>query len=342
VLRNLFAPLLDEEIRRDEIRRSAFRAQRAPGLQRSNAPLSITLPELNMVTTMSTPNTASTPRAANGTFKYPATPGMAIGLATPGGPLSFGSATTPGPMSPSVLSPTTEEGDPLEQVISRQSGQADRPEQSNDYFSASANVPHSEASSENTKQPATPGGTVAPGSVPTSPTEEKKKSGLFGKKFQMAFPKKLARVSTEVVKPTAPAEEKGDAESTKSSEKEEKIIDDNFYGVIQKIHQEYEDHMDHNSDQPLPLGITPSLPIETPVIKPPPHTLIIIQEDDPASGGVADQYRGEINELGKDVDTLEKIAPMWLGELLLRVRCSLLLQHAILTIPRTKSHLKRP
>jgi WD repeat-containing protein 48 len=62
--------------------------------------------------------------------------------------------------------------------------------------------------------------------------------------------------------------------------------------------------------------------METPVLTLPPHTTVIIQEDNPESGGLADQYRGEISELGDDADTLEKIAPMWLGDLLLKVRTS--------------------
>ena len=135
----------------------------------------------------------------------------------------------------------------------------------------------------------------------------------------MGFPKKLARTSVEV-KPPVPTEEKSDTASEKSSEKEEKIIEDNFYGVVQKIRQDYDNHADLQSEDPLPMGITPSLPIETPMLKPPPHTLVIIQEDNPESGGLADQYRGEISDLGKEADTLEKIAPMWLGDLLLKVR----------------------
>merc|ERR1712093_331348 len=99
-----------------------------------------------------------------------------------------------------------------------------------------------------------------------------------------------------------------------------KVIEDNFYGVIQKIRHEYEEHLEHKPDVPVPVGITPSLPMETPVLRPPEHTTIIIQEDDPASGGLADQYSGEIGELGsaEQVDVLEKIAPMWLGEVLLK------------------------
>jgi WD repeat-containing protein 48 len=215
-----------------------------------------------------------------------------------------------------------EDDDGLDKMETRQSQPSNGAESSNDYFSApipaaeTKTAQESESSSEN-KVPVTPGD-AATMSVPTSPTEEKKKSTLFGKKFQMGFPKKLARQSTEVKAPTA-AEERSDTASNKSSDREEKAIQDNLMGVVQKIRQEYDEHVEGKPDEPIPIGITPSPPIETPVLKPPPHTLIIIQEDNPESGGLADQYRGEIGKLGLEADILEKLAPTWLGELLLKV-----------------------
>ena len=313
VLRNLFSALIDEEIARDETYRKTLRAPSPPstGLVRPGAPTSITLPESVGATPMVSPGNLTTPRASNGYALVPPTPGLAIGAATPGfAPLS------------ATLPPTAEE-DP-EQTDGTASAMQPTPtatEQQSDYFSSANNSTNnqSEASSESNKIPDTPGATEnATLSTPTSPTEEKKK-GLFGKKFPMAFPKKLARTSTEVKAPVT-TEEKSDTASYKSSEKEERVIEDNLFGVIQKIRQEYEDHLESKPDQPLPAGITPSQPIETPVLTPPPHTTIIIQEDNPESGGLADQYRGEISDLGKEADALEKIAPTWLGELLLKVR----------------------
>lgn len=334
VLRNLFTTLLDEEIRRDEAYRKKFLSDRTsansgtstPAL-RPNAPTSIAMPTSSL-SAMASPGTSVTPKA-NGF--HPHTPGLAIGAATPGHNLGQ-SVATPGS---AALSPSTEA--PLDKRMSRQSQPpAEGP---TDYFSSAAN-PQSDQSSES-KEPATPAADV-PASNPASPTEEKKKSGLFGKKFQMGFPKKAPRASTEVKAPVvaAPVEDKSDdAASSKSSEKEEKVVEDNLLGTIQRIRHEYEEHYDIKSDESLPMLITPSLPIETPVLKPPPHTVIIIQEDNPDSGGLADQYRGEIGNLGNEADVLEKIAPMWLGELLLRVSDSLiLLTQANLT--RIKSHTK--
>ena len=318
VLRNLFTTLLDEEIRRDEAYRKKTAADRKPAAsgtstpgRRANAPSSIAMPTAVNTTQVVTPGAVTTPRA-NG---FPHTPGLAIGTATPGHHLSQGQAVnTPGS---TAMSPSTEA--PLTSQLSRTSQAAG--EGQIDYFSPVATT--SDESSEN-KEAATPAAEVPP-SNPASPTEEKKKGGLFGKKFQMGFQKKAPRASTEVKSPTTTApvtedkDKSDDAASSKSSDKEEKIVEDNFSGTVQRIRHAYDEHLESKSDEILPPGILPSSPIETPVLKPPPHTLVIIQEDNPDSGGLADQYRGEIGNLGNEADTLEKIAPMWLGELLLRV-----------------------
>ncbi|MCJ1228200.1 hypothetical protein MMC12_004861 [Toensbergia leucococca] len=147
--------------------------------------------------------------------------------------------------------------------------------------------------------------------------EEKTKesSSLFGKKFRMNFPKKLGRSSVDT-KP-AVVDEKAE-ESDKSEEKEDKIVEHNFLGTIQKIRYDYEDLLREYPSRPLVTGISPSMPSETPMIRLPPYTAVIIQEDTPDSGGVADLYRGTVGSLGRDADLVEKSAPMWLGDLLLR------------------------
>jgi WD repeat-containing protein 48 len=195
-------------------------------------------------------------------------------------------------------------------------------DRNSDYFSSIPNSHQSEASSEHNRAPATPG-EGPPGISPTSPTddkEEKKRGSLFGKNFKMTFPKnmKLGRTSTELKHATA-SEEKAEDVSDKSSEPGERIFEENLLGVIEKIRYEYEEQARVKPDQPITMGITPSLPNETPVLRLPPETLIIIQEDDPDSGGVADLYRESIGALGRDADVVEKVAPAWLGEVLLRV-----------------------
>ena len=325
VLRNLFTSLLDEEIRRDGDHRQSIR--KSTGMKRDNAPTGLTLPPSEPVSTVGTPSDMTTPKAGVGVVP-PRTPGMTVGLATP---LIKGKLA---PIQANAALTTTLEEDAQ---LSRRTSQSTEPssEQSNDYFSQTKAVAAESAEAQAHKEiPPTPGGTVhIP--VPQSPATEKKRGGLFGKTFNMKTPfsNKLARTSTEVSKgPTEEAkkEEEKKAEedkSDKSSEKDDaekpaRVIEDNFFGVIQKIRYAYADHSENQTtaDQPIPIGITPSPPNETPVLKPPPHTLVLVQEDNPEAGGLSDLYRGEIRALGnpKETDVLEKIAPAWLGELLLR------------------------
>lgn len=322
VLRNLFSSLLDEEIRRDEVYRKSLKPEGTGSLQRSNAPVNINLPTSEgLSSSMISPGTVTTPKA-NEVNRWPMTPGMAIGMATPSVATASGA-----PQSASIATMATaieEGGTSLSRRTSKQSQPPTVTEKhSNDYFSATANNGQSESSSESTKAavPTTPGEPPSTSALPTSPTDEKedgKKKGLFGKKFGMTFPKNLGRKSVEV-KQLTNTEEKTEVESDKSSDKEEKLIEHNFLGVVQKIRHEYDEQLEASPEKPLVMGITPSLPNETPVLKPPPHTLIIIQEDNPESGGLADLYRGEISQLDKEADIFEKIAPMWLGDLLLKV-----------------------
>ncbi|KAK5939267.1 hypothetical protein PMZ80_008570 [Knufia obscura] len=328
VLRNLFTTLLDEEIRRDEEYRKSIK--RPTGMKRENAPTGLTLPLSTPASGVNTPGDMTTPKASNGLIA-PKTPGMNIGLATPQQP-----GKTPTQMT-NPLPPTVEEGEELSKTSSRSSHHSSSA-RSSDYFSQTKLVTTDTANGQDQKDvPPTPGGTVH-SPLPQSPMtdEKKKKSGLFGKGFnmKMSFPNKLARTSTEVSK--GPGEDakkedekksEGEDNSDKSSEKEEpekpaRIVEDNFYGTIQRIRFAYQDHLEDpaTADQPIPIGITPSSPNETPILKPPPHTMVLIQQDDPDSGGLSDLYRGEIATLGnpKETDTLEKIAPSWLGELLLR------------------------
>ena len=250
-----------------------------------------------------------TPRPTNGSH-YPAmTPGLAIAVATPAVlPLSHGTNVQ------NHLPSTAEEGSNLETTKS----QTSNPRTSGDYFS---NTPPPQQTATagkggETTNPSESQSEAMPQS-PTEPDKDGKGSSLFGKKFRMNFPKKLGRSSVEV-KP-AIVDDKSE-ESDKSSEKEDKIIEDNFYGIIQKIRNDYNEQLLTPSESSLPTGISPSLPNESPVLKPPPFTAVIIQEDRPDSGGVADLYRGTVNSVGKDADVIEKTAPMWLGDLLLRVR----------------------
>lgn len=166
--------------------------------------------------------------------------------------------------------------------------------------------------------------TAAKEEVPQSPAEGKKdngKGGAFGKKFRMGMSfgtKKLGRsASSSATEKPAVVEEKPEENKSESSSNHEKEVDDNFHGVIQKIQNEYEKQLQENPEKFVETGIHPSLPIDTPVLKLPPGTKVILQEE--TSGGIANLYRGTVETVGMDLDIIEEKAPMWLGDVLLTV-----------------------
>ena len=314
MLRYLFANLVEEEVKRDEHFRQSLvgKTLLGGGLQRENAPASIQLPTSHLPKwqrDQDDEESVITPRP-NGHPYPPMTPGLSIGIATPGVV-----PANPGTNMQSHLPPTAEEGTTNLEKRQSHTGQ---PRTSGDYFSSniSSQTPQDTTSAAT---PASSQSTEPPVQSPSEPDkgDKPKESGsIFSKKFRMNFPKKLGRSSVEV-KP-APSDDKVE-ESDKSSEREEKVVEDNFLGVVQKIRYEYEDQLQSMPNEPLQSGLTPSLPNETPILRPPAHTTVLIQEDRPDSGGVADIYRGTVASVGNDVDLIEKAAPMWLGDLLLKV-----------------------
>lgn len=314
ILRFLFAKLIDEEIERDAKFRQDLmtNGSTSSSLRRENAPSSIHLPVIPTPGSMSEDDSMITPRPmiiTDGITRPPNTPGLTIGAATP---YINGGTSTSGPNRPS----TAEEGTVLEKRTSQQSQPRVSSDRSSDYFSS--NTQAKSPADGQSKGPVTPGDTSleAAASSPVDADKEEKSSSLFGKKFRMNFPKKLGRTSQDV-KP-AVVDEKSE-ESDKSEEKEDKTIQDNFFGTIQKIRYDYEERIERGPSQHLAPGITPSSLNETPLLAPPLSTTVIIQEDRPDSGGVADLYRGTISSVGSDADLIERTGPMWLGELLLKV-----------------------
>lgn len=281
-------------IRRDETYRKELNEKIKKSGERANAPTSIQLPPAGWGD-----NGSLTPRA-NGN-SYPMTPGMGIGVATPSG-LNH-------------LPGVPEDGTPLDKRASQVSrGSADR---NGDYFSSTVISPDPA-----NKAVATPAPT--PAEEPKSPTDNKengKDSNLFGKKFRMGMSfgsKKLGRsASTTAEKPVVVDEKAEDGSEASENGEKEKEVDDNFSGIVQRIRHEYDKFILEHPDQPVESGITPSLPNETPVLKVPPMTTVIIQEE--TSGGSADLYRGTVGSVGVDASLIEARAPMWLGDLLLRV-----------------------
>ncbi|KAI9770607.1 MAG: hypothetical protein M1840_003199 [Geoglossum simile] len=309
VLRYLFSGLIDEEIRRDSIYRKSLMGDtdQRERFQRSNAPPSIQLPSAASLWQDPSirPGSPITPKAINGHNYPPMTPGMAIGVATPG----LTSPTQPTPLDGHLL-PTAEE----EPESDKPSSSYSQSRSSGDYFSSSP-TPH----------PLTPllGGHLD--KTPQSPSDTEKEShskessSLFGKKFRYSFGgKKLGRSpSVDTKQPVVVDEKAEDSDESKSMEVKTDLAQDNLLGVIEKIRQGYNAQIQDTSGQGVVTAITPSMPNETPVLKPPPNTTVIIQEDRPDSGGAADLYRGTVGSLHEDADLLERVVPTWLGDLLL-------------------------
>lgn len=320
VLRYLFASLIEEELERDsQHRMELVNSQRSNNRLRENAPPLIQLPEslseqhklLDQHNGSMADEANVAPWISNGNSQLATTPGLSIGIATP-----YSSIANHGTHVQNQLPSTIDENTTLEKRQSHQSQSRVSTETSVDYFSSNPQSP----ADDHVKPPSTPGegpGEAGSQAFPDVDKEGKTKEGttLFGKKFRMNFQKKLGRSSAET-KPLV-IHEKSE-ESDKLEAKEDRVLEDSFFGTIQKIRSGYEEQ----PTSPLHLvstGMNPALPNETPLLQLPPSTTVIIQEDRPDSGGVADLYRGTVGSLGQDADQIEEYGPMWLGELLLRV-----------------------
>lgn len=304
----MFANLIDEEIKRDEKFRHQILQEKK---QQRKAPGTIELPESNMNGWKdgSGPSSATTLRANNGHHLPVTTPGLAIGVATP----SHGQGQA---HHNHVLPPTAEEGSQLEKTTS----QASKERSSGDYFSSTtgpraASTPGTNGRKSNDEGPNSP--------VDGEKENQGKEGTMFGRKFKMSFGgmKKLGRTqaSDTTSKPSVdtPVETPEDSDS-RSSKTEDRVVEDNLLGVLQAIRHRYDDDLQEGA-QNLTSAITPSLANETPVLKPPAGTSILIQEDRPDSGGVADLFEGTVASLGQQADLIETVAPKWLGEVLLKV-----------------------
>ncbi|KAI5807257.1 hypothetical protein DFH27DRAFT_590196 [Peziza echinospora] len=297
VLRYLFANLIELEIKNDEKYRAIVQRAKAERktVRRDNAPLGIMIPETTVSATDTMPS-SSTPRAS----AFPQTPNMYIGLATPG-PYSHPSIPLPTDIPPNASTTststsitTTAATDDESNTPIRTSMQAP----STDYFSTAPTNSASEA--------ATSPAAVDPHLEATG--------GLFGKLRSFGSKKhRTDSVAANAAKIAAVADEAKPPSDTELVT--EPVFDDTLGGMIKKMRLEY---ASSTCDQ-IPTKITPSGVIETPHITLPRNTAIIIQEDKPDSGGVADLYRGTVGGLGHEADValLEAKAPAWLGDVLL-------------------------
>lgn len=308
-------------IKRDEVYRKELNDNVKQAGDRPNAPASIQIPP---TPTAGWPDNvgAITPRANGNAIAK--TPSLSIGVASPG-PLTH---------LPGVLEDETADG----KRASRSSA-----DKSGDYFSTTA------ISSEASAKPVVAGDRHDEKAKSPLDTEKessgKDKDGgnRFGKfRMGMSFgSKKLGRSSsTNTEKPVVTDEKAEDSSEPSENGEKEKEVDDSFHGIVQKIRNEYEKLLQEYPGQQVESGITPSLPNETPVLKPPPLTTVIIQEE--TSGGSADLYRGTVACVGEDASLIEERAPMWLGDLLLRVSSTRATTCNHLTSEQNKIPIKDP
>ena len=324
-MRYLFSNLIDEEIKRDEDYRRKLLAEKRQTLQRKNAPTSIQLPKGNTNgwhTDKKSSMMNRTPRATNSAQPPVMTPGLSIGVVTP--------SVVPSSPQMSRVSGTMDETTRLEKTASHHSQPRPSHDKSGDYFSAIGSSQNgiSSPTEINTKGLVTPGGTQQPddSTALQSPTDSDKdgqfKEGVFGKKFRLPFGKKR---KDQLENKPAIVDEKSEDSDSKSNKTDERVVEDNFFGVVQRIRHGYDDDASAEEDS-VECMILPSLPNDTPVLKPPSNTTILIQEERPEAGGVADLFEGTVGSVGNQADLIEKTAPTWLGNVLLRV--------SVLSVPR--------
>lgn len=167
----------------------------------------------------------------------------------------------------------------------------------------------------------------------------------FGKKFRMGMSfgtKKLGRsASTSVVEKPATTATGGAVALTSSTTVVDGAgeegsetgsgggggaeTDVSFAGVVQRMRAEYERQAAAATSMTasaqalvrLETRITPVPVDEAPMLRLPPNTMVIIQEE--LQGGSMEVYRGTIATAGRerDVDRIERCAPRWLAEALL-------------------------
>jgi WD repeat-containing protein 48 len=332
ILRYLFDNVIQEEIRRDEgFRKKLFGVKYPAFAVERRAPGTVVMPGPPQMTSWfdASPASATTPKAPNG-FHFPTTPGLAIAIATP----------APMPPVPRINSPLLNVDDT--NIGDSSSGRTSSERHSSDYFSARPTSSNIITTPGQNLAPTTTNGRASQEGNPLIPTPSAsedlaspspEKSGI--KKFmRMNFiPKSLKKTDKTEPKTPGPEDMQSDSDS-RNSRADERLQDDNFLGAVLRLRHAYEEWQHAQPGEkdmilsvskaevspptPVPSAITPSLPNDTPVLKPPPQTVILIQEDSVDSGGVADLWEGTVATVGHEADLVERVAPAWLADVLLR------------------------
>lgn len=307
MLRYLFADLIYEEMRRDEAFRHQLQSVASPNGARSGP--SIAISSQTFTEDVEKP-TGTTPNASDRPPINVDTPGFRIGAATPGVGLTQVSETN-GNQS---------------QVAD---GSAPVRKSAEDYFSVKGTARPSDEQIRDS-QPKTPQLGPANGiEVPTSPSDAtavspaKETSTSFGRRLKSTFTPKKS------MKNLSAAEERKTVVDEKESTPEQKLaenpadelpVGNTMLHVLEEIRAQYLKQKEQAVDSKLKPLMTPALPNDAPVLEPPTNTAIIIQDDHPSAGGVTDLFEGYLDQLGRHADYIEKVAPRWLGNLLLKVQ----------------------
>lgn len=329
ILRYLFSSVINEEIRRDDELRSTMVSKKmhtesSRGDNR-HPRLHIPLPDLHNWRQDLGTSSASTPRPGLGNARLLMTPGLAIGAATPGATLG-----TPGERDASPtdqlpgepFSPYAAPSTPTAQVRKSSEAQGDyfsRPSQYQETAQHTDIPPEKDETTSDTDQKPDNNSTS---SEDGEKSESSKESSTFSKRLRSTFsPKKSIKLQgpTETAKQEASEDrsETPEADATEVS-KAKGALGNTLIAILHQFRETYTDHLNRIGNPPKSL-ISPSLPVETPVLSLPLQTAVVIQEQRPDSVGVADLFESNIGDLGKNVELFERTAPSWLGEILLLV-----------------------
>ncbi|KAI9660269.1 MAG: hypothetical protein M1831_003577 [Alyxoria varia] len=327
VLRYLFADLVNEEIRRDEEYRQSL-LQSHPNNSDDipySHPQHISLPQRSALDTgmSQSKESVSTPRAGVGNSRKPSTPGLSISVATPHVAGAASPHTTH--KAATAVSPG---GDKAEKPASQP--EHDASDQAQDYFSNRPAPTSNEGDETRHSGKSSNSSSDGHGEDPTTADSEKSqnsdKNKSLSKRLRSTFaPKRLGKVTSSSETQKVTGSEKGESTEENSSEGSsdpsaivKDTTDHSLLSVVQRIRRQYSQHFDSARTGAIKTLIAPSLPSETPVLKVPSLTSIIIQEEQPDSGGVIDVFECTANEIRNNVDLLESIAPSWLGNVLLK------------------------
>ncbi|KAL9051792.1 MAG: hypothetical protein Q9162_005786 [Coniocarpon cinnabarinum] len=163
--------------------------------------------------------------------------------------------------------------------------------------------------------------------VPTSPTDAsaaasptKDNGRSFGQRLKGTFaPKKGKGPSAE--ESVASQSETKSSDQGRSSTESIVPQDDTPSSVadlIKEVKTEYIKQRDRTDTARLMPLMTPALPTEAPILKPPANTVVHIHEYDTSSGRLGDLFSGSVGQLGVQADKLELATPYWLGTTLLK------------------------